>query len=360
MVTSSGDPRTNIPLVFHFTGNDVPSWGAVTLSHAKTRWPGQVVLLHDREKLPRFPGVVSLSTESWYDPQPFFNFSKNFGRPNSFRGGFWYHAVERFFVLQQWASHFEVERFVHTELDVVLFDCENLVVRLAELGKGIFLPRASASNAGANFLYVNGLDGLAPLVRFFGENSGDDYEMSLLARFLDEHPSVTASLPSHFNFESDFSSKAGTNHIPLVSFQGVIDVHPIGTWIFGQDPRNERSGIVFNHFFYNGIGTPEISDLKYRYSFKRRQLLMRLRDSREWPVHALHVHSKVMRRAHSPVFLAAYAWLANRKTRTAVVIQNLHKYPLRGFLMLRDRLYLALVVPLRSRWPTAKARKPDK
>ena len=357
MVTSRGDRRTNIPLVFHFTGNDVPRWGAVTLRHAKTRWPGEVILLHDRDKIPSFPGITCVTTVDWYNPEPFRNFSETFGRPNSFRGGFWYHAVERFFVLQQWASHFRIERFVHTELDVVLLDGETLVARLAELARGIFLPRASASNAGANFLYVNGLDGLVPLVRFFRENSGDEFEMGLLARFLDEHPNLAASLPSHFNFQSDFSSKAGRNHIPLESFQGVIDVHPIGTWIFGQDPRNETSGVVSNHFFYQGIGTPELSDLKYRYSLKRRQLLVRGRDSQEWPIHALHVHSKVMRRAHNPISLYSYAWLANLGVRTVIIIQHLHKYPLRAILRVRDWLFLLLVVPARQRFHAVKTNR---
>lgn len=360
MTTNGVDRVTGIPLVFHFTGNDVPRWGAVTLRHAKTRWPGQVFLLTDRDKLPSFPGVSCVPTEGWYDPEPFRDFATTFARPNSFRGGFWYHAVERFFVLQQWASHFEIERFIHTELDVVLFGGEKLSHSLAKLTKGVFFPRASASNAGANFLYVNELKGLTKLVEFFQANSGQEYEMGLLARFLDEHPELSGSLPSHFNFESDFSSDAGKNCIPLKVFQGVIDVHPIGTWIFGQDPRNEPGGMVFNHYFYQGIGTPEVSDLKFRYSFKQRQLLVRVRDLPEWPVHALHVHSKVMRRAHNPILLATYAWLANRSARTVIAVQHLHKYPLRGYIRLRDWVYLRLFVPLRNRSPISNGTKPDR
>ena len=327
MGDGTGTSGARPPLVFHFTGNDIPAWGLVTLKNSPQRWPGQVFLLHDRDQPPQIEGVSSVDVRDWYDPQPFQEFSARFERPSQFRNGFWFHAVERFFVLDQWSEEFETARFLHTELDVVLMWCDQLSTTLAKLPRGIFYPRASQMNAGANFLFVNGAQALRPLLDFFIQNSGEEYEMGLLARFLDERETNALALPSHFNFEDDFPVNPGGAGVTLQRMGGVIDVHPIGTWIFGQDPRNKPTGAIFNHYYYHNIGTSELSALTYRAARPSGELLVHREIGAEWPVFALHVHSKVMKRAHNPYALGLYAWLSNRNWKTMIVAQNLTQYP---------------------------------
>lgn len=339
---------SRIPLVFHFTGNLMPSWGMATLKQAIKRWPGRIVFLHDQNENPRVRGVDSVDIREWYSKQPFEEFAEKFARPTNFRGGFWYHAVERFFVLSQWAKRFEVSRLLHTELDVVLFNGNQLETQLSKLPHGLFFPRASPQNAGANLLYIHGHNALHPLVQFFSDNGGVEYEMGLLARFLDEFPKDGSSLPSHFDFASEFPSFGRKNRISLEQLGGVIDVHPIGTWILGQDPRNESEVSIFNHFFYHNIGSQELADLKYRHSIQQKQLFVRKGSGPEWPVFALHVHSKLVPLASTDWIMAVLARLANQKFRTLLVPQHLEKYPARFFKATLDYFYLKLLIPTRA------------
>jgi|GEM_PF-3105271 len=348
-MTDTERARELIPLVFHFTGNRVPAWGSVTLKQAPNRWPGPVVFLHDRLDNPTYPGVQSVEISKWYNKRPFQSFADNFARPTDFRNGFWFHAVERFFVLSQWAEYFNVPRFLHTELDVALFEGDQLEANLSLLPQGLFFPRASQKNAGANFLYVSGRASLKPLLQFFISNSGEEYEMGLLARFLDEEQTMSNSLPSHFDFEEEFPTNLGANRISLSELGGVVDVHPIGTWILGQDPRNEPSGPVYNHYYYQNIGTPELANLKYRYSLSQKQLLVRKGVGPEWPVFALHVHSKLTRLVSLGWAMAVLTWLANRSFKTLLIPQNLTRY-VKSFLQrVLNLLYLKLIVPTRRR-----------
>jgi len=333
------------PLVYHYTGASVPSWGLVTLKYSARNWPGPVVLLHDRSDVRPLEGVSQVSTSGWYDPEPFDVFARRFSRPQDFREGFWFHAIERFFVLSQWSKVFGEPRFLHTELDVVLMGQEKLISALPRDRQGVMYPRASKENAGANVLYVNGEGSLSPLLDFFTNRSGDEFEMSLLAQFLDDFPGDGIALPSHLNIGASPFGTDTDNHIQPWELGGLVDVHPLGTWMLGQDPRNEKHGSVFNHFYYPLIGSEELQETSFRFDWAERQLFVKGKETPEWPVFALHVHSKVMRRAHSRLAMWLYASLVNQPWRSVVVIQNLHRRPLVVLKSLIDFAYRLVVPP---------------
>lgn len=343
-----------LPLVYHFTGKAVPSWGAITLKHSARNWPGPVFLLHDRPNVRPLKGVRQVSTSGWYDPEPFNVFAQRFARPKDFRQGFWFHAMERFFVLSQWSEIFGEPRFLHTELDVILMGQDKLISALPRDRQGVMYPRASKQNAGANVLYVNGARSLSPLLDFFTNRSGDEFEMSLLAQFLDYFPGDGIALPSHLNIGASPFGTDTKNHIQPWEFGGLVDVHPLGTWMLGQDPRNEKHGSVFNHFYYPLIGSEELRETKFRFDWAKRQLFVSGKNTTEWPVFALHVHSKAMRRAHSRLAMWTYALLANQPWRSVIVVQNLHKKPLALLRSFVDFLYLRLVRGFRGRWRGAR------
>ena len=172
--------------------------------------------------------------------------------------------------------------------------------------------------------------------------------MALLAKFLDEHPSDARALPSHFTLEQDAKGDETSPSISLSEFGGLVDVHPIGTWIFGQDPRNVKTGPVFNHFYYPDIGSPFVEHLRYFLERGTNQLFVRNVDGTEWPVFAVHVHSKLMRLAHSPIGLRLFVWLANRPGKSPVIVQHLDKAPRRLLRQAIDTLFRLVVRPLRQ------------
>lgn len=330
---------TSFPLVYHFTGATLPKWALTTLENAPERWLGSVVMLHDRDNVPRVSGVDFVDVRDWYDPEPFRVATKSLERPVDFRDGFWFHAIERFYMLAQWSEITGLSRFLHAELDVLLMMRSKFGAPSWPSAPGIWFPRSSQENAGANVLYVNGRGALNPLLTFFANNTGDVYEMGLLAQFLDESPSNAGALPSHLSLEPNLSAKPAINLTSLSEFGGVVDVHPMGTWIFGHDPRNVRSGPVYNHFYYSKIGSPFVERLRYSVKGRDGQLFVRNVDGSEWPVFALHVHSKLMRFAFNSVGLRFFVWLANLPWKSPIVLQHLDKGPRRFLRRLMDSAY---------------------
>ena len=67
-----------------------------------------------------------------------------------------------------------------------------------------------------------------------------------------------------------------------------------------------------------------------------------IRGREHFPIFALHVHSKVMKRAHSRLGLLFYVFLSNRKYRSIVVMQNVPGYLFALIRRIVDRTYSRL------------------
>lgn len=328
-----------IPLVFHHAGSALPRWARTTLKYSAKSWPAPVYLLLDRPQRP-VRGVSYVQINDWYNPGPFQRFAEHFEQPVDFRDGFWFHAIERFFVLAQWSSKFSIPTFLHTELDVRLMAPDLILRSLPAEKTGLHFPRASRSNAGANVLFVNGTQQLEPLLTYFAESDGKLFEMETLARFLDEKGCNGFALPSHLSIE-----EAGNQ--PIREMTPLYDVHPIGTWIFGFDPRNSNNSPVFNHYYFEGMGSELLPKLKYSFSFNAGYLKVTYKGLGSFPVLALHVHSKVMWRAHHNLLLALYAWVANLPWKTLIVGQHWAIFFRSSTRQFMDKVYLRILRPKR-------------
>lgn len=231
------NPET-VPLVYFFGGAPLPRYANFTLRDVRSRWSGEIVLLHSHSVSKRIPGVTYVNYTDWYDPGPFEEYRTGSPLEEGFRQGFWYLTAERFYVLAQWARRLQIPRFLHSELDVALFDVSSLPSQLDSYGEGVFYPRASTDFAGASLFYVNSLSTLDCFLKFAGENAELGYEMRVLAAFNDAHPEMAFALPSHSSVEIDWEEQMTWEGLKPADIGGIIDVGAIGTWMLGNDPRN--------------------------------------------------------------------------------------------------------------------------
>ena len=329
-------------LVFHHSGKSIPHYAKTTLKKIGGRWPGRIILLNNIPGAVSFAGVEDEKYTDWYDPGDFGVYAKKSEMEREFREGFWFHAIERFFILSQWQLQENISNFLHVELDVLVFGSYEALRCLDDYAVGLFLPRASITQAGANWMYVNNPAALRQLVLYFTERAGTGFEMPLLAQFIDARPDLAHAVPTHASFEQPDASGALFATVPREVFGAIVDVHPLGTWIFGQDPRNSPKEPVFNHYYFEELGSPILRSLRFRFSWREKQLYVGLQDREDFPVLALHVHSKVMKRVHSKVFLWVYVWLANRKFRTIIISQRLISFIYSKLRAKTDRIYLIL------------------
>lgn len=331
------------PLVFFYTGLEAPPYAKASLTNAVKAWNGEVVFLHNFSRPPQVQGVRFVNYEDWYDPTSFDKFRSESPLDSEFREGFWFHTAERFFVLSQWAHREEIDRFAHAELDIAFFAISGLLPALDSMGKGIFLPRAAKDYAGGSFVYTNHLPTLNELVSFLVSNAGFGHEMGILAKFLDSGSPNVYVLPSHASLLAGSQYEwSGSNKILPSEIGALVDVQPIGTWIFGQDPRNSPKQPTYNHFFFEDIGFPDLKLLTYRYSWRNRAPMAKGPDGSEWPVVILHVHFKKMELAYHPLALTFYCWLANLNRRTPIVVQRPFRFYFGVLRRQVDGLYLRL------------------
>lgn len=339
---------STIPLVYHYSGNDLPNYAYGALRQASKEWPGRVVLIHDRPLRTQIRGVEIVHPDGWYDRSHFDGWVDSTEMELGFRGGFWFHAVERFFMLEQWAKTFGISRFLHVELDVTVYCCRTLMDVLQELPPKIYFPRGSQSHAGANWLYCGSNSAMSQLTNFFSSSAGDEFEMALLARFLDEFPTIAESAPSHFTIEMAQNGESQQDEEKIALWGGVVDVHPIGTWLMGRDPRNVKTIMNYNHRFYEGLGNDNLSQLRYGFDMEKRCLTVSSGRLGPYPVFAIHVHSKKVRRAYRPLYLGALSIFANFPFAIPIGLGN----PALGFRrilrLLMDPLYRIIRRILRS------------
>jgi len=330
------------PLVYHYGGQKIPNYAFATMENVAKTWPAEVHLLHSSPDDVQIKGVIAENYSGWYLREPFRTVLAKTRMDGAFRDGFWLHAIERFFVLNQWLQIKSGSRFLHAELDVRLFSHHEIFARLDALGPAVYMPRASSQQAGANWMYCNDPASLQLIVDQFCERAGEGFEMQLLARFMDEFPQSIVAVPSHAAVETSDPSQVGFAAIGAGDLGLIVDVHPLGTWMLGQDRRNVPGEPVFNHFYYDELGSENLRNVRFHYSWRQDSLSVSFLGGQRFPLVALHVHSKIMRRAHCPIFLALYAWLANRRFRSLVIPQALGHYVASRLRAVRDKTYLRL------------------
>lgn len=300
-------------VVYVYLGNPLPQYAWHSLTLARKNISNEIIVITDQDgqRVPK--GVTLEKVGTWYEKGPFLKFAKRTNLDNLFRGGFWLHAVERFYVLEQYMAYSGRERIFHSELDVLLFDLDHFDSHLDQLGNGVFLPLESANRAIASLAYIRGREGLALLLSFFEENAHLGNEMMMLGSFVQRGGRVAHSIASDRIFDRDgwpYSSSVSDEN------QGLVDCSAFGQWLLGQDPRNV-AGTSWNH--HVGAISYEISSIKFRSNLMGDRLFARAPKSSWLPVRALHVHSKTFRRLRLPGSLILYSAMARLPWKTPIV-----------------------------------------
>ena len=341
MDSVGGGTRENeVPLVFFYRGSTLPVYADVSLARARASWNGPVLLLHDQDVDPKVKGVDCEHFPAWYDPRKFEQFKKKSSLDEIFRSGFWFHATERFFVLDQWSAKYRVKRFAHAELDVDIRCSRSIAPVLDSWGTGLFYPYGTHKHAGASFLYSNSPAALSSLVGQLsaGAHAGD--EMHALWDFGIAHPELVHVLPSHTVFEEGHPETAGLSFVPPDHVGGLFDVQPFGTWILGQDPRNSPLEPHFNHFLFEEIGPSSLGHLRFFLDPFRNRLWVKSQESESQEIFALHVHSKRFTLVSQRLLLFVVVLASNLKFRTPLGLKNVARFLSRRWKKPIDFLYL--------------------
>lgn len=331
-------------LIFVYRGEEWPAYVRHSIALATETAGVPIVVLTNLPPVANLPGVQWEPTGSFYDGQRFKSFAKASLLPAGFRSGFWLHAVERFFILNEFAKHARLHSFFHGELDCLFFDLPQLQEEIdASRRHGFFFPRETVDRGLGSLIYVNNPQALTSVCDHFVKtaslgtaDASQGNEMHLLGLLPTEsadgafHSLPTAEVLFRTNPRSSW---------PVMEFpsSSLTDGAVLGRWVFGMDPAN-TGGLgtrnrIQNHPQLVAFDYP-MSDLRFRASRKAWGIDVRhVEEGTWWKVNVIHVHSKIHRKITKGLVARTVDLLNRGKPRRLVYpeIVAYQRYPKRAF-----------------------------
>lgn len=299
-----------------YLGNPIPRYGLENLRLTVKNYGGPISLLTDVYQPETVGGVRFLDITSWYDKRPFERFKAQTNVDSLFRGGFWIHAIERFYVLEQYMKNLSIPRLFHAELDVLVLDLEGVSEDLDAHGLGVFIPPQVPGRAIGSLIYANSVRGLDDLTSFIDDNPYLGNEMKILGHYLGSGSHFAHGMVSDYSLsETKWPVTASSPGIK----DYIVDSAGIGQWIFGYDRRN-LIGTSWNHWKGGKLNYP-VEQLKFSANFRGDKAAVKL-DNRTFRLSVIHLHAKTFRRLRVPGVLAVYCWLSSRSWKVPISFQT--------------------------------------
>jgi len=242
--------RMNLDIVWVHFGDKIPKYLVNNLKRARAIFPDlDLNLITDCKNLADIPDGVLVSRP--IESVEMQRINEALGHPKNFRSNFWFHAIARFLVLDQFVQktnrpliHFESDILIAKDFPFGVFNNEikkiafPVVSRERAIASVVFLPNSDASRALSKFA-------LEEVLR-----NPQTSDMLILRAFYDSHPEMCQELPicssNLVNFKCEASDKFFVrSESAFKSFKGIIDGNDFGVYFFGSDPRNARGRIYF-------------------------------------------------------------------------------------------------------------------
>ena len=336
--------------MFVYLGPKLPVYAHSALVLAARHSGLEVTLIgeHRIRKSLRRGDFRFLELESFYDRAEFGAARKNLLLDQDFRNGFWVHALERLFVLEQYAQKGNLSSVFHAELDQLLFGVDELVVNLTKLTKkGVYFPFHSADKAVASLFFFNDRDALRSLLNRASTGSPFANEMELLVTWASESPTHVIRLPTLGDIVEPQRFQNVPGLMPVDVCGGLVDAAELGLWVGGRDPRNlelnERPQTKFTYPPGKAVLSPELlRRLRFDLQTSPTRLFVSIEgESASFRLYNLHLHSKTHRWiARFPNNLRRLLQKSNGEASIAVPgarVQQVHYVVTKKLARLRNR-----------------------
>lgn len=336
---------------FVFLGGPLPKYALSSLLLAKVHSGLTVTLVaegHVHRQIKNLQvGFVGL--EDFYDPSRFQQARSQVKLDHDFRGGFWLHTLERFFVLEQLMRVRMMKSIFHAEMDQLLFSADRLVTSLSsQTRKGLFFPVHSKEKAVASVFFCNDISQISSLVESAAHGPPFANEMELLLRWARNNPTRFFALPTLRDVVQTNSKLEAHETLPADEIGGVTDAAELGLWVGGRDPRNlALSKVPSTKFVYHpekaALSHDFLRTLNFEFEVEASRLFVSSKRSvNELQIYNLHIHSKI------------HSWLARERRNLINLLESANrvepfKVPGTRLLQAQHALRVAFSQPGRSR-----------
>lgn len=228
---------------------------------------------HLMDEFEPFAGLVQVACA---DDLPDIYDYKNKSKLNrEFRGGFWYYASSRMFVLHAYMVNAGLNNVIHIENDVLLYHhCNELTF---QSNKHIWMPFDSYKRNIASIMYVPNASLLGKVLENYNYEQNDMYNFA--------NNALVRPLPICISQPNMTDEQLWVSTICPLPF--IFDAAAMGQMVGGVDPRNihgDTRGFINEECVikYNDYGT--IVWINYKPYYRVEEL--------DIPIFNLHIHSK--------------------------------------------------------------------
>jgi len=265
-------------IVLVYLGSKIPNYVEKNCEYICRTFPEHSVILitdHTHSKLRGIsrPNYKNIKIDSSEYGMNFFK--THSGHPKDFRSGFWYLTIARFLAIEAVMVAEEIDNAIHFESDILIspsFPFGGFT------GKKLEFPTVSKDKGIASVFYVGSLANLKhfnEFVKTMVSANPMETDMTLLSKYLDDHPDRSKSLKS-----MDLDGKS-------ISFDGAS----FGMFLTGTDPRNSCGLSTL----FKDISDHDEEPSRYSFSLSFRNEILIEQKSFESNLVNLHSHSKSSR-----------------------------------------------------------------
>jgi len=307
-------------IIFIHLGPDVPAWLPDALTQARIFNRGRIVVAAQAAALAQLAAPASLNIErmavedlSISDKHRAFRELSPLDR--NFRGGFWTHTTERFFVLEALMAHLALPSAAHVENDVMLYcDLEALAPTLAAHYAGLAATFDNDQRCVPGFIYVPHVAAIGALNDFIvemlqklratytPEQLRGLNDMMILGHFrtrgfalIDHLPIVPPDYPDELRSTAGHvASDPSCYSRHFAEFHAVFDAAALGQFLGGIDVRNAPNatqGFVNESCVFD----PRKVNVRMTTDDAGRRVPVIETPAGVCPVANLHIHSKNLR-----------------------------------------------------------------
>ena len=208
----------------------------------------------------------------------------------AFRGGFWFNASNRFFVLADYIEHAGIENIIHIENDYVLYfdptDKINSFRTFADFAVPLDRIRAIPG-----MVWIKNAKAANSLARHISQNSHQD-DMTSLGHFCVKNNELVArplpTIPYGYATKKGLDTNRYSEGVDL--FGGIFDAAAIGQYIAGVHWMNDPGDTTF---FVNESSDLNLSNFSFSWGIKNQIKHPTLSyENEKIAVLGMHAHSK--------------------------------------------------------------------
>lgn len=281
-----------------YLGKKLPKYVLRNLRYLRDTFPAKkIVFISDSKRSLKSASLEGVDT--WLAPHPeiyWKDLKKKLQHPMSFRDGFWFKTLARFFVLDLFLREKSGTSCLQVEADVFLF--KNFPFENFEgFDADISFPMESSQMGIASLLFLKDSKASNILVNMAVDainQDGQITDMSLLGRVAHSKQLNFSPLPTLRR--SFFSALTVTTESQLfcseqLGLAGVFDGITLGQFLLGVDPRNSRGFLILHRQQQTHAVNAKMLSFKY----ERKDKLQIFNDQESADVYNLHNHSKDLR-----------------------------------------------------------------